>query len=112
MSVSASCRSASWRRRRPAPWLRSKGDPWTLLLGMEGSDETLATPWDTAGDRRLARRLRGGTRLQASRDPDATGLAQWPGGARLARRSRLVAALQGPGAPRADRPSCRAPATS
>src|SRR5207245_7290691 len=109
MSVSASCRSASRRRRRPAPGLRSKGDPWTLLLGMEGSDETLATPWDTAGDRRLARRLRGGTRLQASRDPDANGLAQWPGGARFARGARLVAARHGPAAPAPDRHRARVP---
>src|SRR5258706_7667916 len=99
MSVSASCRSASGRRRRPAPWLRSKGDPWTLLLGMEGSDETLATPRDTAGDRGLARRLHGGARLQASRGPDAGGLARWPGGARLVRRSRMVGVVQGPDAP-------------
>src|SRR6266850_7132063 len=99
MSVSASCRSASGRRRRPAPWLRSKGDPRTLLWWMEGPDETLAIPGDTARDRGLARRLRGGTRLQASRGPDADGLAQWTGGTRLARRSRLVGALQGPDAP-------------
>src|SRR5207245_8119689 len=95
MSVSASCRSASRRRRRPAPWLRSKGDPWTLLLGMEGSGETLATPWDTAGDRGLARRLRGGTRLQASRDLDADGLAQRAGGEGVARRCRELGDLFG-----------------
>src|SRR2546428_13522003 len=102
MSVSASCRSASGRRRRPAPWLRSKGDPWTLLLGMEGSDETLATPGGGAGDHGLARRLRGGTRLQASRGPDAGGLAQCYGGTRLGRRSRVGGALQGAAAPLAD----------
>src|SRR5437016_13108388 len=104
MSVSASCRSASGRRRRPVPWLRSKGDqgkllPETLLPGTEGPDETLATPGGGAGDRGLVRRLLGGTRLQASRGPDADGLAQWTGGTRLARRSRLVGALQGPDAP-------------
>src|SRR3989442_13257373 len=113
MSVSASCRSASGRRRRPAPWLRSKGDPWTLLLGMEGSDETLATPGGGAGDRGLVCRLLGGTRLQASRGPDADGLAQWTGGKRLARRSRLVGALQGPEAPLRDQhPSGEQPGLS
>src|SRR3989441_7247765 len=79
MSVSASCRSASGRRRRPVPWLRSKGDqgkllPETLLPGTEGPDESLTMPGDGAGDHGLARRLRGGTRLQASRGPDAGGL--------------------------------------
>src|SRR5438132_3070511 len=104
MSVSASCRSASGRRRRPVPWLRSKGDqekllPETLLPGTEGPDESLTMPGDGAGDHGLARRLRGGTRLQASRGPDADGLAQCYGGTRLGRRSRMVGALQGPDAP-------------
>src|SRR5256885_6221923 len=95
MSVSASCRSASGRRRRPAPWLRFKGDPWalppgTLLSETEGPDETLAMPGGRAGDRGFVRRLLGGTRLQTSRDPGTDGLAQWPGGTRLARRSRMV----------------------
>src|SRR5437899_3334543 len=106
-SASAPCRSASGRRCLPLVWLRSKADLVTPLPGRESGYETsrlcMAMPGHGAGCRRCARWLHGGTELQAARGHRAGGLAKQPGARRLARRSRLVGALQGSGPLRADR---------
>src|SRR5438046_6568344 len=100
-SASAPCRSASGRRCLPLLWLRSKADLVTHLPGRESGYETsrlcMAMPGHGAGCRGCARRLHGGTELQAARGHRAGGLAKQPGARRLARRSRLVGTLQGSG---------------